>query len=61
MNTTEDTAGRVAEFGPGLVPPAGVRAGVFDVVGTLVEPHPSVAVAYQRAASPTAHREESGA
>jgi len=51
MNTTEDTAGRVAEFGPALVPPAGVRAVVFDVVGTLVEPHPSVAVAYQRAAA----------
>ena len=30
-------------------PPAGVRAVVFDVVGTLVEPSPSVAVAYQQA------------
>ena len=31
-------------------PPAGVSVVVFDVVGTLVEPSPSVAVAYQRAA-----------
>jgi len=51
MNTIEGTAGRVAEFGPGLQPPPGVRAVVFDVVGTLVEPHPTVAVAYQRAAA----------
>ena len=29
-------------------PPAGVSVVVFDVVGTLVEPRPSVAVAYQR-------------
>ena len=32
-------------------PPAGVEVVVFDVVGTLVEPSPSVAVAYQQAAS----------
>jgi putative hydrolase of the HAD superfamily len=32
-------------------PPVGVSVVVFDVVGTLVEPSPSVAVAYQRAAS----------
>lgn len=51
MTITEGTAGRIAEFGPGLLPPPGVRAVVFDVVGTLVEPHPSVAVAYQRAAA----------
>ena len=30
--------------------PRGVKAAVFDVVGTLVEPSPSVAGAYQRAA-----------
>lgn len=33
----------------GLFPPPGVRAVVFDVVHTLVEPFPSVAVAYQEA------------
>ena len=32
-------------------PPAGVSVVVFDVVGTLIEPSPSVAAAYQRAAS----------
>jgi putative hydrolase of the HAD superfamily len=32
-------------------PPVGVSVVVFDVVGTLVEPSPSVAVAYQQAAS----------
>jgi putative hydrolase of the HAD superfamily len=32
-------------------PPVGVSVVVFDVVGTLIEPSPSVAVAYQRAAS----------
>ena len=31
-------------------PPPGVRFVVFDVVGTLVEPHPSVALAYHQAA-----------
>lgn len=51
MTTTESIAGRVAGFRPSVGPPAGVRAVVFDVVGTLVEPHPSVAVAYQRAAA----------
>jgi len=30
--------------------PRGVKAAVFDVVGTLVEPSPSVAAAYQQAA-----------
>jgi len=34
-----------------LFPPAGVGVVVFDVVGTLVEPSPSVAVAYQQAAA----------
>ena len=34
-----------------VFPPAGVEVVVFDVVGTLVEPSPSVAVAYQQAAS----------
>jgi putative hydrolase of the HAD superfamily len=33
-----------------VFPPAGVEVVVFDVVGTLVEPSPSVAVAYQQAA-----------
>jgi putative hydrolase of the HAD superfamily len=32
-------------------PPPGVRIVVFDVVGTLVEPQPAVAVAYQRIAA----------
>ncbi|MFM8434990.1 MAG: HAD family hydrolase [Planctomycetia bacterium] len=48
--TTSGLAGCVASLRPELVVPAGVRAVVFDVVGTLVEPHPSVAVAYQAAA-----------
>ena len=34
-----------------MFPPAGVGVVVFDVVGTLVEPSPSVAVAYQQAAA----------
>ena len=34
-----------------VFPPAGVGVVVFDVVGTLVEPSPSVAVAYQLAAA----------
>lgn len=51
MNTTEGTAEQTATFRPALVLPAGVRVVVFDVVGTLVEPHPPVAVAYQRAAA----------
>ncbi len=34
-----------------VFPPVGVGVVVFDVVGTLVEPSPSVAVAYQRAAA----------
>ena len=32
-------------------PPAGVRVVVFDVVGTLIEPAPPVALAYQQAAA----------
>lgn len=32
-------------------PPEEVGVVVFDVVGTLIEPHPSVAVAYQQAAA----------
>ena len=37
---------------PGAVfPPTGVSVVVFDVVGTLIEPSPTVAVAYQRAAA----------
>jgi putative hydrolase of the HAD superfamily len=39
----------VLEAEAGLFPP-GVKAAVFDVVGTLVDPSPSVAVAYQQAA-----------
>ena len=39
----------VAEAEASLFPP-GVKAAVFDVVGTLVDPSPSVAVAYQQAA-----------
>lgn len=35
---------------PASFPPPGVRHVVFDVVGTLVEPWPTVPVAYQRAA-----------
>lgn len=48
---TSGSAGCVADLRPALVVPAGLRAVVFDVVGTLVEPHPSVAVAYQAAAA----------
>lgn len=49
MTTAGDTAH--AETSSGVVfPPNGVDVVVFDVVGTLVEPSPSVAVAYQRAA-----------
>ncbi|MFM8709163.1 MAG: HAD family hydrolase [Planctomycetia bacterium] len=38
-------------FSAAAFPPAGVSVVVFDVVGTLIEPSPSVAVAYQRAAA----------
>ncbi len=49
MTTAGDTA--LAETSSGVVfPPEGVDLVVFDVVGTLVEPSPSVAVAYQQAA-----------
>ena len=37
--------------GPGVFPPPDVAVVVFDVVGTLIEPSPAVAVAYQRAAA----------
>ena len=48
MTTAGDTA--LAETSSGVVfPPEGVDVVVFDVVGTLVEPSPSVAVAYQQA------------
>jgi len=47
--TTADTALVETRSGP-VFPPAGVGVVVFDVVGTLVEPSPSVAVAYQQAA-----------
>jgi len=40
------TAPVAAETAGHLFPPTGVRAVVFDVVGTLVEPWPPVAVAY---------------
>jgi putative hydrolase of the HAD superfamily len=41
----------LVETSSGVVfPPEGVDVVVFDVVGTLVEPSPSVAVAYQQAA-----------
>ncbi|NCA11082.1 HAD family hydrolase [bacterium] len=49
--TTSGLVGRAPGVQPGLVLPAGVQAVVFDVVGTLVEPHPSVAMAYQAAAA----------
>jgi putative hydrolase of the HAD superfamily len=49
MTTAGDTA--LVETSSGVVfPPEGVNVVVFDVVGTLVEPSPSVAVAYQQAA-----------
>lgn len=51
MHTSDASAGSVASPRPRLPLPAGVRAVVFDVVGTLVEPQPVVAVAYQRAAA----------
>jgi putative hydrolase of the HAD superfamily len=50
MTITEGTAERLTKLRPAIVP-AGVRAVVFDVVGTLVEPSPPVAVAYQRVAA----------
>lgn len=49
--TTSGLAGLDAGVQLELALPAGVRAVVFDVVGTLVEPHPSVALAYQAAAA----------
>jgi putative hydrolase of the HAD superfamily len=50
MTTAGDTA--LVETSSGVVfPPDGVGVVVFDVVGTLVEPSPSVAVAYQQAAA----------
>jgi len=50
MTTAGDTA--LVETSSAVVfPPVGVGVVVFDVVGTLVEPSPSVAVAYQQAAA----------
>ena len=49
--TTSALVGHDASVQPELVLPVGVRAVVFDVVGTLVEPHPSVVLAYQAAAA----------
>lgn len=48
---TSGIAGCAPSVRPPLVLPPGVRAVVFDVVGTLVDPHPSVAMAYQAAAA----------
>ena len=49
MTSLGDAA--VVDANAGAVfPPSGVGVVVFDVVGTLVEPSPSVAVAYQQAA-----------
>ena len=48
--TTADTA-LMETLSGDVFPPAGVAVVVFDVVGTLVEPSPSVAVAYQQAAA----------
>jgi len=49
MTTASETA--LVETSSGVVfPPDDVAVVVFDVVGTLVEPSPSVAVAYQQAA-----------
>jgi len=45
----EEPARDVGTAGP--FPPTGVRVAVFDVVGTLVEPSPPVAEAYQHAAA----------
>ena len=50
MTTAGDTA-LVETLSGAVFPPAGVGVVVFDVVGTLVEPSPSVAEAYQRAAA----------
>ena len=50
MTTAADTV-LVETLSGTVFPPAGVGVVVFDVVGTLVEPSPSVAVAYQQAAS----------
>ncbi len=49
MTVTGELA--TVEATPALFPPPGVDVVVFDVVGTLIEPSPSVAVAYQRAAA----------
>ena len=50
MTTAADTV-LVETLSGTVFPPAGVGVVVFDVVGTLVEPSPSVAVAYQQAAA----------
>lgn len=49
--TSLGEAGLVDADPVALFPPAGVEVVVFDVVGTLIEPSPSVAVAYQQAAA----------
>ena len=49
MSNTIDGAAATSVPPGQWVPPIGVRVVVFDVVGTLVEPHPSVAVAYEQA------------
>lgn len=51
MHVLARDAGPTTAGPAGFVIPPGVRTVVFDVVGTLVEPSPSVAVAYQRAAA----------
>ena len=49
--TSSSDAGLVDVDGSAAFPPAGVGVVVFDVVGTLIVPSPSVAVAYQQAAA----------
>ena len=51
MSTSGKTGARHHDSPAPVFPPPGVRAVVFDVVGTLVEPQPTVAVAYQRVAA----------
>ena len=50
MNTSGEAAPVEAQVGAAF-PPADVRVVVFDVVGTLIEPSPTVAHAYQQAAA----------
>ncbi len=51
MHTVAHATGPNAKGPAGMDIPAGVTGVVFDVVGTLIEPAPSVAVAYQRVAA----------